>query len=1019
VDDVTRWIRSHTHLVALVGLAPAPALALQVPVLVQQVLPQGVAGRSWSAEPVAVGVPFAPAEGIGDVRQLGMTGTSAAQFRVLQRDPATNRITWVLATFVADGGPYALTNGSGAFGGADLGRDAGDRYVIETGAARFEVRKSGFDVLDRVVQGGSEVVASHTGGGIVVLAGGTRYESGLDTGSEVVLEENGPVAAVVRARGTLRSAAGGTHFDYLARLHFHRNQAACRVFVTLRNADLGTPAPRTFDAAWVELPLRLAGTRDVLFGFPGNGFSGSLAAGGTAHLFQGDNTFQRSARTGNILPNLTAAVGLEAVIGGATHNALGNSSDVARGWMRLQDATHAVLAGMRDFATLFPSGFDVQSDRIAVEMFSRYNTHTGLVFSWGAHETREIHLAFGAPGADPEPFRARLQYPLLGRCEFARYRDTGALCGEKRLVTADEETQFFAQLGKTWRPSDPTEAEIKLDRQYSFGTTGGPNQFDQDECHLLDFLRTGYGGRFQQGRLGALWKADQAVPHSDDFDYGTFQNGVSGPSVPASTGGFNGKGAGSQFDDEHPHWVVMLHYYHLTGDEHVREAIENYGEWRRYRAGNPTYGALYGGALQHFRLWSRCFRDVALMYECTGQQRYLDDVRRMTQILTGTIERGTSKGRNLERGYFYFGEETDVTRRIHVFFLIEMNPIGAVEALRVLPADDPRREELRDYLYGLGWFTLQEAQISPQAIGYPYGYYAAAPNPELGVRGDQTGLLLAHGYEMSGDPEFIERARSFAWRVLEYQHVLRGSELSTHARIWDWLHRDSMGAALLEPNTARNADGSYTLRWVAPPGAHTYIVKYGAKPLVENLGFDAVARVFRTEPSAAMNFWAATNLSGEPAPGPEGTIEVFRTPVLPAGNWYFKVKVLADRPIAPLRPSDLRLGDLRPPAGPLPGTPSSSRRPAKPADSFPLHIVASQLPGSPAVRFTGLPPGAALQIYSVAGRLVRTLAAPAGGAPVDWDRRDAHGGPVAPGVYLYRVDAAGDRSRRGRVLLVH
>jgi hypothetical protein len=653
-------------------------------------------------------------------------------------------------------------------------------------------------------------------------------------------------------------------------------------FVTLRNADLASPSVRHFDAAWMEMPARLGAARDVLFGFPGNGFGAALPAGAGAHLLQGDNAYQREIHTNDITPTLTSALGLEVQIAGQTYNALGATSDVARGWMRLQDGQHAILAGMRDMAAQFPAGFDVRDDRVAVELFSRYNPRTDLIFSWGAHETRELLFDFGPHGADPEIFRARLQYPRFGRCDFTRYRDTGAVCGERRLVSTNEEMAFFAELGKTWRPAELRDSELRWVRKYSFGTTGGGNQFDQDECHLLDFLRTGSPGRFLQGREGSIWKADQAVLHSDDFDYATRQNGVNDVSVvqPAS---FLGKGAGNLFDDEHPHWTCMLLYYHLTGDERIREAIEDYGEWRQFRAGNPTFGALWGGGIQHMRLWSRCLRDVALLYDFTGQSRYLDHTRRMARILTTTLEQGTSMGRNLDRGYFYFGETTDLTRRIHLFFLTEMNPNGVQEAMRVLPHDDPLREELRDYLYGLAWFTLQEAQVVPDAIGYPYGYFAAAPNV-TGNRGDQTGILLTHGYEMSGDAEFVRRSRALAWRVPEYQHPLRASELPEQLRIWRWLHRDETGALLVDPQAERNADGTYTLRWTAPAGAAEYIAKYGPRPLVENLGFDPMLRTFRIGPSTAMNFWAATNLTGEPVPGPAGRMETMRTPVLRRGR---------------------------------------------------------------------------------------------------------------------------------------
>jgi len=330
----------------------ASAPVLDIPIRVQALAPEGIPAPPRVVEPVSVGVPFAVEDALTEVGTLGMRGTRAAQFRVLQRDPDSNHITWVLATFIAGPDSCAVTRGRGNFGGPDLARDAGDRIVVATGPATFEIRKQSFNGIDRVVTRGDEIVAAHADGGIVVTAGDGRFESSHDASSQVEIETNGPVMAVVRARGVLRDAAGAASFGYETRLHFYAGQTYCRAFVTLRNADLATAAPKRFDAAWFEIPLRLAPHREVRFGFPGNGFAGHLDGGDEAGLFQGDNVFQRDKRSTEIVPYLTPAIGLEVRIAGEIYNALGTSTDVARGWVRLEDEQHAVLAGMRDMASL-------------------------------------------------------------------------------------------------------------------------------------------------------------------------------------------------------------------------------------------------------------------------------------------------------------------------------------------------------------------------------------------------------------------------------------------------------------------------------------------------------------------------------------------------------------------------------------------------------------------------------------------------------------------------------------------
>ncbi len=148
----------------------------------------------------------------------------------------------------------------------------------------------------------------------------------------------------------------------------------------------------------------------------------------------------------------------------------------------------------------------------------------------------------------------------------------------------------------------------------------------------------------------------------------------------------------------------------------------------------------------------------------------------------------------------------------------------------MLPVDDPLSEELRDYMSGLAWFTLQEAQIVPEARGYPYDYFSAAPNPTPGTRGDQTGILLTHGYEQTGDARFVDRARRLAWRVPEDQHPLRASELASTCASGAGCTGSRPGVAGSNPGTAQRRRQVDVVLDGAGGGAEV-IVHYGPRPL--------------------------------------------------------------------------------------------------------------------------------------------------------------------------------------------
>jgi len=65
----------------------------------------------------------------------------------------------------------------------------------------------------------------------------------------------------------------------------------------------------------------------------------------------------------------------------------------------------------------------------------------------------------------------------------------------------------------------------------------------------------------------------------------------------------------------------------------------------------------------------------------------------LATVLTTTIEAGPSRGRSLERGYFYFGDEVSTKRGIHLFYLTEINGAATHDAMRVLPSEPQGRSQ--------------------------------------------------------------------------------------------------------------------------------------------------------------------------------------------------------------------------------------------------------------------------------------------------------------------------------------
>src|SRR5262249_13678971 len=150
--------------------------AVNVPLTIQETIyPGGVAGVNRTNDPVTIGIPLPDdtTGGVSDVNQLTLSGASVGQFRVLGRWPS-GRIKWVqVDTQASLGAGQTNTSivlkdgGAGNFGGSNLATDAGTTITVDTGAAKFTIKKANFNGLDQVVIGGATVVASGASQGLV------------------------------------------------------------------------------------------------------------------------------------------------------------------------------------------------------------------------------------------------------------------------------------------------------------------------------------------------------------------------------------------------------------------------------------------------------------------------------------------------------------------------------------------------------------------------------------------------------------------------------------------------------------------------------------------------------------------------------------------------------------------------------------------------------------------------------------------------------------------------------------
>ena len=126
-----------------------------------------VHGISRTSDPVTVGIPLADSAGITSASQLSLDGAKLGQFRKLAQWPSGNW-KWVLVDTQADIAAGAsntrisvnkVVTGGGNFGGPDLATSNGTTITVITGAATFTIKKTNFNLFDKVVVGGKVLVS--------------------------------------------------------------------------------------------------------------------------------------------------------------------------------------------------------------------------------------------------------------------------------------------------------------------------------------------------------------------------------------------------------------------------------------------------------------------------------------------------------------------------------------------------------------------------------------------------------------------------------------------------------------------------------------------------------------------------------------------------------------------------------------------------------------------------------------------------------------------------------------------
>lgn len=379
------------------------------------------AGISRKAEWVTIGVPLPKGKVMStdELRLLQDGKTVAAEILPVNRWWDDGTLRWVHLIFQSScpaNGKTSVTLTRGktthAVGQAIVATDKSDRFVVDTGAIVFEVRKRNFNVLD-VVKADDELVIDTHKRGLYVQVEGDEYCAALDPNVTVVLEEEGPLHVLLRATGSLRNVKGQRNFDFDCRLYAYAGSSEVRVVATLINRQGKDADYIPLSALVLELPTAIR-SGDCLFGSEnGETKTDNLSNKSEAYIYQ-----------------ISSA---EHVFGGVVEGKGSGKKTKPNtiGWGYLSDDKMGVGVGIRWFWQLHPKSVEFSSDgMVRLGLYpARHNMPLNIYT--GVARTHEIRLCFRKGPADVTTLKstfAALQQPLRPFAPPKWYcRDTQAL----------------------------------------------------------------------------------------------------------------------------------------------------------------------------------------------------------------------------------------------------------------------------------------------------------------------------------------------------------------------------------------------------------------------------------------------------------------------------------------------------------------------------------------------------------------------------------------------------------------
>jgi hypothetical protein len=477
--------------------------------------------------------------------------------------------------------------------------------------------------------------------------------------------------------------------------------------------------------------------------------------------------------------------------------------------------------------------------------------------------------------------------------------------------------------------ADTANWNLPVIRYKNWQAGGGGNQAEFRWAYLMNWITRGMTGRYLAAAHFYRYQTDDVFPHSDGFAWKDQTSLIDLFGRPANVGSLNDSLAFRNWiDQEHSHWYGMGDYYFMSGDELAREQLlDGVMDWftatGRYQSDlallydTRAVGGLLLGAAR-YATFLRAIGDTAGATAVLDNATKVYDAQVKTELCpvsdapyTGctpnpgsptyfdNAPNGVSRLRGIHWGDQGFLQNYcgvgNLTRRFSSILMSGILING------ILEFRDAKGSGWGDYLnsldlaYGISQGSLGE---STSETWYDNG----------NGRWDQNGprafsLVDVESDCPSGvdDQSYEVGARQTHWMHFYVKYLVEGSTSKWRQKFNISLQKlmaalgvnwHEMGSYLVSPlikvvnapgptilnavpitGVTDNGGGSYTIRWTVPANTQSYRIKYGPKQIVDWIGFDVESYAFVGNPSATMNWFAATNVPTLPAPAAAGTTQ--------------------------------------------------------------------------------------------------------------------------------------------------